>query len=61
MSWIRTIVAFVVALIVGVIPPELLGWLREWAVRGGSDPDESSDAAVTGKRRRDSRRRTRAN
>ena len=41
---LRTLVAFIggliVAFLVGQVPPEFIGWLREWAGRGGPDPDE---------------------
>jgi hypothetical protein len=61
MSWIRTIVAVVIAFIVGVIPPELLSWLRQWATRDGRELEAGPEMPATGKRRRGSRRRARSN
>lgn len=40
----------VVAMLVGLVPAEFIGWLREWSGRGG--PDEKSVATGSGKRSR---------
>lgn len=41
---LRTIIAFLggllVVVFVGLVPPEFIAWLREWAGRGGPDPDD---------------------
>lgn len=57
-SRMRTIVAFMggllVALLVGLVPSEVISWLRDWAGRGG--PDTPVDEERTGKPRRGPRR-----
>ena len=44
---LRTLVAFVggviVAILVGLIPSELIGWLRDWASQ--REPDSADDEA----------------
>ena len=41
----RTMVAFVggllVAFLVGLVPAELVSWLRDWSARPGPDPDSA--------------------
>lgn len=61
MTRMRTILAFLggllVAAFVGLVPAELISWLREWAGRGG--PDTPLEEARGGKRRRGPRRKIR--
>ena len=53
---LRTVVAFaggvVVALVMGLVPSELVGSLREWAGRAGPDPDDDPDSKPIGRRSR---------
>jgi len=58
---LRTFVAFlgglVVAIFVGLVPPELINWFREWGGRGGPDPDEPDTKRAKGRPRRSRERK----
>ena len=56
---VGTLAGVAFAFFVGLVPPEILSWLREWSGRSGPDPEGTGDAPVGGKRRRGGQRKRR--
>jgi len=64
MRQIRTVIAFIggllLALVMGLVPAELIGWLRDQSSLGGpdsSDPAQAAEGRRSGRRRRGPRRK----
>ena len=56
MPGLRSLFAFLSGvgfwLLAGIVPSEVLSWLREWAGRPGPDPNDPVARTSSGKRRR---------